>query len=61
MKIYNYEFQAKYTNATIVISVRTDEGEVVANQTALDELANALQIPADGWYVEADGMWVEDY
>lgn len=61
MKIYNYEFQAKYTNAVITISVRTDEPEPVANQVALDELANALDIPKDSWYVQDDGFWVEDY
>ena len=59
MKLYNYLFRANHTNATITISIRTDEGEVVANQTALDELATALDIPAELWGVEE--LEVEDY
>lgn len=59
MKIYNYQFLANHTNATIAISVRTDEGEVVANQVALDELATALAIPAELW--DAEDLEIEDY
>ena len=59
MKLYNYLFRANHTNATITISVRTDEGEVVANQIALDELATALTFSAQFWDVEE--LEVEDY
>lgn len=52
MKIYNYQFQAKHTNTAIFVSVRTDGTEIDANQIALDELANALETPADSWWVE---------
>jgi len=52
MKLYNYAFQAKHTNATILISIRNDQTEVEANEIALEELANALSIPAESWYVE---------
>jgi len=59
MKLYNYAFQAKHTNATILISVRTDQTEVEANEIALAELTNALDIPVDSWYVE--DLAIEDY
>lgn len=59
MKLYNYLFRANYTNASITITVRTDEGEVVANQVALEELATALAIPAELW--DAEELEVEDY
>jgi len=59
MKIYNYAFEAKHTNATILISVRHDQTEVEANEIALAELANALDIPAESWYVE--NLEIEDY
>lgn len=59
MKLYNYLFRANHTNASITISVRTDEGEVVANQVALEELATALDIPANLW--DAEELEVEDY
>lgn len=59
MKLYNYVFQAKHTNATILISVRNDQTEVEANEIALAELANALDTTAESWYVEE--LEIEEY
>jgi hypothetical protein len=52
MKIYNYTFLHPHNNATICITVRTEEGEAVADSIAHDELAIALNSRQVDWYVE---------
>jgi hypothetical protein len=52
MKIYNYEYTSNQSNATIVISVRTEFGRNVANAIAEDELARAFSADATSWTVE---------
>lgn len=59
MKMYNFEFRANHTNATITVSIRTDEGWDVAEETALQELKTALGIPAHLWDIEESSS--EDY
>lgn len=52
IKLYHYQFQTSGTNATILVTVRTDKGETVA-----DELANA-ELYATG--VDVSLWWLED-
>lgn len=59
MRIYNYEYQAKYTNAVIIISVRTDEGKEVADKIASGEFENAMDVAKESWYVAEE--WDEEY
>lgn len=59
MMIYGYEYQAKYTNATITISVRTDEGQEVADRIAKEEFDNAMEVHKDSWYLAES--WDEEF
>lgn len=59
MMIYGYEYQAKYTNAIITISVRTDEGWDKANEIAQAEFENAMSVPAEAWYLGES--WDEEF
>ncbi len=52
MKIYNYQYQSKHSNAVIIISVRTDKGRDVADLIAEDELGLAFTADPSSWYVE---------
>ena len=51
MKIYNYQFQTNGTNATVLVSIRTDKGNAVADSLANDEL---FAVVKDGneWWLE---------
>jgi hypothetical protein len=47
---YNYEYQAKYTNAIIIIAVEAetkDEADLIAQS----EFDNAMSIGKESWYV----------
>ena len=51
MKIYNYQFQTKGTNATVLVTIRTDEGQTVADELANDELWKVVR-DFDAWWLE---------
>ncbi len=52
MKIYNYQYQSKNSNATIIITVLSDKGRDVADLIAEDELGLAFTAEPSSWYVE---------
>lgn len=52
MKIYNYQYWSKETNATITITVTSDKGREVADLIAEDELGLALAATPTSWWVE---------
>ena len=60
MKIYNYSFATKGSNAIVIVSVRTDEGIDIADEIATYELQQALaNNSSTQWHIEE--LEVEDY